>query len=121
MCLPARLQVCCMSAESRNPAQLMPRAVVLTILITSVLSVLAAVALAGMVPYTSMGEGFGFAAALQMNQVGWAATVVEASWVPTAKISATGTWLRVAVVQYEPQQPRNELEQSTINNNNKPH
>eukprot|EP00240_Pyramimonas_obovata_P000753 CAMPEP_0118930936 /NCGR_PEP_ID=MMETSP1169-20130426/7453_1 /TAXON_ID=36882 /ORGANISM="Pyramimonas obovata, Strain CCMP722" /LENGTH=551 /DNA_ID=CAMNT_0006873369 /DNA_START=429 /DNA_END=2080 /DNA_ORIENTATION=- len=71
-------EVCCLSAQSRNPTRVMPVAVVLTVLITAVLSILAAAALTGMVPYYKMGSDFGFAVALKMNGATWSAAIVEA-------------------------------------------
>jgi len=66
-----------MSGETRNPAVVMPRAVILTITITSVLSILAAAALCSMVPFDQMGDNFGFADALHRTGMDWAAHVVE--------------------------------------------
>eukprot|EP00959_Pyramimonas_sp_CCMP1952_P463835 9485603-Pyramimonas_sp.AAC.1 len=67
-----------MSAQSKNPTKVMPMAVVLTVFITAGLSMLAAAALSGMVPYYKMGGGdFGFAVALKMNGAYWSAAIVE--------------------------------------------
>jgi len=66
-----------MSAQAANPVRAMPRALALTLLLTAVLSGAAAVALCGMVHYTDMHAGFGFASALRAHGADWAATVVE--------------------------------------------
>jgi amino acid transporter len=66
-----------MSAQAANPVCTMPRALALTLLLTAVLSGAAAVALCGMVHYTHMHAGFGFASALRAHGADWAATVVE--------------------------------------------
>ncbi len=53
-------EICCMGSEAINPKRNLPRAVMGTILLVTVLYVLAAFALVGMVPYEDISVTSGF-------------------------------------------------------------
>lgn len=68
-------EVCCIAGEALHPARDMPRAVLLTLCILTVLYVLAALALCGMQPYEDMSDTSAFPVAFRYNGVEWAAQV----------------------------------------------
>ena len=79
-------EVCCLAGEAVDPRRDMPRAVLLTILIVTVLYVLAALALTGMVPYTEISAASGFPEAFRYRGYGWAAQIAAAGEVLTMPV-----------------------------------
>ena len=82
-------EVCCLAGEALHPARDMPRAVLLTLSILTLLYVLAALALCGMMPYDEMSDTSAFPAAFRYNGVEWAAQISafgEVLTLPVGKI-----------------------------------
>ena len=67
--------VCCVAGEAKNPKRDVPRAVLGTLGIVSILYISAALALVGMVPYTNISPTSGFPDAFGYRNVGWAAAL----------------------------------------------
>jgi APA family basic amino acid/polyamine antiporter len=78
-------EVCCLASEAKNPSD-MPRAVLWTLAIVTVLYVLASIALVGMVPYEEISETSGFPAAFATRGVSWAAQLTAAGEVITLPV-----------------------------------
>lgn len=68
-------EVCCIAGEALNPQRDMPRAVLWTLLIVTVLYILASISLTGMLPYDEISETSGFPAAFHDRGVSWAANI----------------------------------------------
>jgi len=68
-------EVCCIAGEALHPARDMPRAVLWTLSVLTLLYVLAALALCGMMPFDEMSDTSAFPAAFRYNGVEWAAQV----------------------------------------------
>ena len=68
-------EVCCIAGESINPQRDMPRAVLWTLLIVTVLYILASIALTGMLPYDQISEASGFPSAFHSRGAEWAANI----------------------------------------------
>lgn len=68
-------EVCCIAGEALHPQRDMPRAVLWTLLIVTVLYILASIALTGMLPYDQISETSGFPAAFHDRGVSWAANI----------------------------------------------
>ena len=68
-------EVCCLAAEAKHPSTDMPKAILYTIGIVTVLFGLASLALVGMVPTEQISETSGFPAAFAARGVDWAAHV----------------------------------------------
>lgn len=68
-------EVCCIAGEALHPERDMPRAVLSTLTILTLLYVLAALALCGMQPYDEMSDTSAFPAAFRYNNVEWAAQI----------------------------------------------
>ncbi len=79
-------EVCCISGEALNPHRDMPRAVLWTLAIITVLYISAALALTGMEPYASIDDTSGFPAAFKYNNVEWAAQLSAAGEVITLPV-----------------------------------
>ena len=73
-------EVCCMGSEAINPRKNLPRAVMGTILLVTVLYVLAAFALVGMVPYDEISVTSGFPDGFRYRGKEWAAQISAVSW-----------------------------------------
>jgi amino acid transporter len=78
-------EVCCLASEAKNPAD-MPRAVLWTLAIVTVLYVLASIALVGMVPYQDISDTSGFPAAFATRGIAWAAQLTAAGEVITLPV-----------------------------------
>jgi APA family basic amino acid/polyamine antiporter len=78
-------EVCCLAAEAKNPKD-MPRAVLWTLAIVTVLYVTASLALSGMLPYDQISDTSGFPAAFQSRGVLWAAQLTAAGEVITLPV-----------------------------------
>jgi amino acid transporter len=78
-------EVCCLASEAKNPKD-MPRAVLWTLAIVTVLYILASIALVGMVPYDEISDTSGFPAAFSSLGVTWAAQVTAAGEVITLPV-----------------------------------
>lgn len=79
-------EVCCLAAESKHPGRDMPRAVLWTIGIVTMLYILASLALVGMLSSTEISETSGFPAAFTSRGVLWAAQVCAAGEVITLPV-----------------------------------
>lgn len=71
-------EVCCMAGEAKDPKRDMPKAVFLSVLGTALFTGLAAVGLAGMLPYTDINPDAGFAQGFEYHGLHWAAQIT--SW-----------------------------------------
>jgi amino acid transporter len=71
-------EVCCMAGQARDPKRDMPRAIMLSVLGTAVLTGLAAFGLVGMVKYTDMNPDAAFESGFDQHNLHWAAQI--ASW-----------------------------------------
>ena len=76
-------QVCNLSGESKRPTTDVPRAVVLTLVIDSLLYMLAALALTAMVPYKDISEVRGFPRAFEANGWKWAEKITAVGEIVT--------------------------------------
>ena len=88
-----RGQVCCLAGKSENPAEVMPRAIAGTLIGATVLSVLAQLALSGMVPWDNGGP----------DDDGAHATSFEAGfrdhgWGAASRVTAVGEVLLLPLV-----------------------
>jgi len=79
-------EVCCISGEALDPHRDMPRAVLWTLDIITVLYITAALALAGMQPYTSIDDTSGLPSGFTYNGVTWAAQIAAAGEVITLPV-----------------------------------
>ena len=68
-------EICCMSGEAINPARNMPRAVLGTVGIVTILYMIAAMGLVGMVPYRDVSVTSGFPDGFNDRGVVWAAHI----------------------------------------------
>jgi len=66
-------EICCIAGEAINPRKNLPRAVILTLILVTVLYMCAALALTGMQPYQEISTTSGFPDAFRWNHVEWAA------------------------------------------------
>lgn len=71
-------EVCCIAGEALHPHRDLPRAVLLTLAIVTVLYMLAALALTGMQHYTNIDDTSGFPAAFASNGAVWAQQLTAA-------------------------------------------
>ncbi|KAG7340627.1 amino acid permease [Nitzschia inconspicua] len=78
-------EVCCLANEARNPAD-MPKAVLWTLAIVTVIYVLASIALCGMQDYEYISDTSGFPAAFADRGVEWAAQLTAAGEVLTLPV-----------------------------------
>lgn len=72
-------EVCCISGEAKHPERDVPRAVLWTLSIVSLLYVLASLALTGMQPSEQMSDTSAFPEAFRYNNVEWAAQLSAVS------------------------------------------
>ena len=72
-------EVCCIAGEALHPERDMPRAVLSTLAILTLLYVLAALALCAMQPYQEMSDTSAFPSAFRYNGVEWAAQIAAVS------------------------------------------
>lgn len=79
-------EACCLAGEAIDPQRTMPRAVIWTIGIVTLLYMLAAIVLTGMQPYTEISGESGFPDAFRANGVEWAAQIASAGEVITLPI-----------------------------------
>ncbi len=82
-------EVCCLAAESKNPSTDMPKAVLYTIGIVTVLYGLASLSLVGMLPMEQISETSGFPSAFATRGVEWA-----------GQVAAIGEIITLPVVRY---------------------
>jgi basic amino acid/polyamine antiporter, APA family len=78
-------EVCCLANEAKNPAD-MPKAVLWTLAIVTVIYVLASIALCGMQGYENISDTSGFPAAFADRGVEWAAQLTAAGEVLTLPV-----------------------------------
>jgi len=79
-------EVCCVAGEAINPRRDIPRAVLYTLSILSVLYVVAAFVLVGMQPWEEISAESGFPEAFRYNGWGWAAQIAAAGEVITLPV-----------------------------------
>jgi amino acid transporter len=70
-------EVSCLAAEAKNPSKVMPQAVIGTIVGTTVISVVASVALIGMQKFTQIDSYASFGYAFNSNNMRWAGLISE--------------------------------------------
>jgi amino acid transporter len=78
-------EVCCLANEAKNPRDL-PRAVLWTLAIVTVIYALASIALCGMQNYTYISDTSGFPSAFADRGIGWAAQLTAAGEVFTLPV-----------------------------------
>jgi APA family basic amino acid/polyamine antiporter len=93
-------EVSCMAAEAKNPGKVMHKAVLGTIIGTTVLSVLAALALIGMQPYQQIDEDSAFGYAFSYNNLQWAAQIAEIGEILTLPVVVLIAFLAQPRLQY---------------------
>lgn len=93
-------EVSCMAAEAKNPGKVMHIAVMGTILGTTVLSVIAALALIGMQPYQLIDQDSAFGYAFSYNGVNWAAQIAEIGEIMTLPVVVLIAFLAQPRLQY---------------------
>ena len=71
--------ICCVAAEAIDPKVNLPKAIMITLIIVTVLYIVAALALTGMVPYTEISPQSGFPAGFGYRGVAWAAQLTAVS------------------------------------------
>ena len=71
--------ICCMSGEAINPQRNMPLAVIITLVGVTILYILAALGLSGMLPYTQISEVSGFPNAFFQRDYYWTAQICAVS------------------------------------------
>lgn len=79
-------EVCCLAGEALHPQRDMPRAVLAIISTVAVLYVLAAIALTGMQPYTTIDDTSAFPAAFSYHGLQWAAQLTAAGEIATLPV-----------------------------------
>lgn len=79
-------EVCCLASEAKHPTRDMPRAVLWTLGIVTVLYVFAALALTGMVPYDQISETSGFPSAFSSRGIEWAAQIAAIGEIVTLPV-----------------------------------
>ena len=93
-------EVCCLAAEVKNPHKVMPVAVFGTIIIVTILSSLAALALAGTKPYTDISVADGFANACQYRGLEWASQIVSIGEIISLPLVVLVSFLAQPRLQY---------------------
>jgi amino acid transporter len=78
-------EVCCLASEAKHPSD-MPKAVLWTLAIVTVIYILASIALTGMLDYTEISDTSGFPAAFSARGVAWAAQLTAAGEVVTLPV-----------------------------------
>jgi len=79
-------EACCLGGEALDPQRTLPRAVIWTISIVTLLYMAAAVVLTGMQPYVDISGESGFPDAFRAHGVGWAAQISAAGEIITLPI-----------------------------------
>ena len=72
-------EICCMTGEAKNPSVNIPRAVLGTIGIVTLLYMLAAITLTGMVPYEDISVTSGFPEGFRTRGLQWASDIIAVS------------------------------------------
>ena len=78
--------ICCVAGEAKNPSMNLPRSVMITLVLVTVLYIAAAVALTGMQHYTEISPESGFPEAFKSRGVVWAAQLTAAGEVFTLPV-----------------------------------
>eukprot|EP00591_Stephanopyxis_turris_P010823 CAMPEP_0195507076 /NCGR_PEP_ID=MMETSP0794_2-20130614/596_1 /TAXON_ID=515487 /ORGANISM="Stephanopyxis turris, Strain CCMP 815" /LENGTH=663 /DNA_ID=CAMNT_0040633627 /DNA_START=151 /DNA_END=2142 /DNA_ORIENTATION=- len=78
--------ICCVAGEAKNPKMNLPRSIMITLGLVTVLYVLAALALTGMQDYRDISSESGFPEAFQSRGVNWAAQLTAAGEVFTLPV-----------------------------------
>ena len=78
--------ICCVAGEAKNPSMNLPRSVMITLVLVTVLYIAAAVALTGMQHYTEISPESGFPEAFKARGVMWAAQLTAAGEVFTLPV-----------------------------------
>lgn len=97
-------EVCCISGEALNPRRDLPRAVLITLLIVTIVYILAALALTGMQPSSLIDGSSGYPVAFNYNGAHWA-----------AQLEAVGEVITLPVVVLVSQLAQPRLQQSMAN------
>jgi APA family basic amino acid/polyamine antiporter len=93
-------EVACMAAEAKNPGKVMHKAIIGTIIGTTILSMLAALALVGMQPYALVDPDSAFGYAFYYNNLGWAAQIVQIGEIVTLPVVVLIAFLAQPRLQY---------------------
>eukprot|EP00557_Chaetoceros_sp_GSL56_P009906 CAMPEP_0176482260 /NCGR_PEP_ID=MMETSP0200_2-20121128/3279_1 /TAXON_ID=947934 /ORGANISM="Chaetoceros sp., Strain GSL56" /LENGTH=429 /DNA_ID=CAMNT_0017878561 /DNA_START=362 /DNA_END=1648 /DNA_ORIENTATION=- len=93
-------EICCMAGEAVNPKKDLPRAVMGTLLLVTVLYVLAAIALVGMVPYEYVSVTSGFPDGFRWRGVEWASEITALGELITLPIVVLVTIMAQPRLQY---------------------
>ena len=78
--------ICCVAGEAKNPSMNLPRSIMITLVVVTVLYIAAAVALTGMIDYTQISPESGFPEAFAARGVMWAAQLTAAGEVFTLPV-----------------------------------
>ena len=94
-------EVCILSAEAHDPQRNLPYAVFGTIFISSLFSILASLALVGMLPYSAIDPENGFGIAFRQLDAMWAQHIVSAGEVLTLPLVVLVSFLAQPRLLYE--------------------
>jgi len=78
--------ICCVAGEAKNPQRNLPRAVLLTLVLVTLLYIIAALALVGMVPYNHISRESGFPDGFAYHHIAWASHLSAAGEIFTLPI-----------------------------------
>jgi basic amino acid/polyamine antiporter, APA family len=79
-------EVCCIAGEAKNPRHDLPRAVLWTLILVTILYVLASIALVGMLPSNEISDTSGFPDAFHSRGINWLAQLTAAGEVFTLPV-----------------------------------
>lgn len=68
-------EICCIAGEAKDPARNMPRAIILSLIMVTVLYIATSLALVGMVPYEDVSTDNGFPDGFRYRGCNWAAEI----------------------------------------------
>lgn len=92
--------ICCVAGEAVNPRQNVPKAIMITVSIVSVLYITATLALTGMQSYKDIDPVGGFATAFRSNGLEWAAQITSAGEVALLPLVVLASIMIQPRVQY---------------------
>lgn len=93
-------EVCCLAAEVKNPHKVLPQAVFGTIVIVTILSTLATLALVGTQSYTDESTTDGFSVAFRYRGLEWAAQIVSVGEIIALPLVVLVSFLAQPRLQY---------------------
>lgn len=92
--------ICCVAGEAINPRKNVPKAIMITVSIVTVLYITATLALTGMQPYERIDPVGGFSSAFRYNHLKWAAQITSAGEVALLPLVVLASVMIQPRVQY---------------------